>query len=89
MLALLYTKVYNGFMNTLLKKALDSRGITVLEASKKGASYQTLRKQYLGERAVGLKTVLLYERILDIPRYELRPDLWPSPFSEDPLPKIN
>lgn len=66
-------------MKNTLKIALDVRGLTVLEASKKGAPYQTLRKQYLGERAVGWKSALRYESILGIPRSELRPDLWPAP----------
>lgn len=62
-----------------MKEALDSRGLTVLGASKMGANYQTLRKHYRGERNVGERSVLLYERVLGIPRYELRPDLWPDP----------
>lgn len=65
-------------MNTL-KNALDRRGLTVLEASKMGAPYQTLRKHYRGERNIGEKSLLMYERILKIPRYELRPDLCPPP----------
>ncbi|MCR5562055.1 MAG: helix-turn-helix domain-containing protein [Desulfovibrio sp.] len=68
-------------MNTL-KEALDTRGLTVNEASKLGAKYQTLYKQYLGDRNVGPQTALFYERILGIPRSEIRPDLWPPAHTE-------
>ena len=65
-----------------LKEAFDSRNMTVLEASKLGAKYQTLYKQYLGERNVGPRAAILYERILGIPRSETRPDLWPPTEAE-------
>lgn len=70
-------------MKNTLKHALDDRGLTVLEASKKGAPYQTLRKHYLGERSVGWKSALRYENVLGIPRSELRPDLWPPSIEPD------
>lgn len=60
-----------------LKKSLDSRGLTPIEASKIGVPYHNIYKQYKGERNVGIKSALLYERVLGIPRSELRPDLWP------------
>ena len=44
-------------MNTF-KKALESRGITVMEASKQGLPYSTVRKHWLGERELGLKSVI-------------------------------
>ena len=62
-------------MNTF-KKALESRGITVMEASKQGLPYSTVRKHWLGERELGLKSVIRYEQILGIPRSELMPELF-------------
>ena len=70
-------------MNTL-KKALEKRGLTCLTASRLGAPYQTLYKQYRGERNIGVQSALLYERLLGIPRHELRPDLWPPAFPNTP-----
>lgn len=63
-------------MNTL-QKALDKRGLTPLEAAKKGVPYHNIFKQYQGIRNVGPKAAILYEEVLGIPRSELRPDLWP------------
>ncbi len=63
-------------MNTL-KKAFERRGLTCIEAARLGAPYQTLYKQYRGDRNVGVQSALLYEQLLGIPRSELRPDLWP------------
>lgn len=63
-------------MNTL-KQAFDRRGLTPAEAARKGGNYQTLWKQYRGERRVGPTAAMLYERLLGIPRSELRPDIWP------------
>ena len=42
-----------------------------------GVPFHNIYKQYKGERGVGPNSALLYERILGIPRSELRPDLWP------------
>ena len=61
-----------------LKIAFDSRGITPAEAARKAGNYQTLWKQYRGEREIGVRSALLYERLIGIPRSELRPDLWPT-----------
>ena len=60
-----------------LRKALEKRGLSCLDAAKKGVPYHNLYKQYRGLRGVGPAAAILYERILDIPRSELRPDLWP------------
>ena len=74
-------------MNTL-KLALDSRGLTCLEAAKRGVPYHNIFKQYRGLRGVGPRSAILYERILGIPRSELRPDLWPptTPPATSPAP---
>ncbi len=63
-------------MNTI-KQALETRGLTLKRAVEMGANYQTLWKQYRDERRVGPQSAILYEKILGIPRSELRPDLWP------------
>lgn len=73
----MYVLMYNkGFMNTF-KYALESRGLTVIEASKRGLPYSTVRKHWLGERELGVKSVLRYEKVLGIPRSELMPEFWP------------
>lgn len=60
-----------------LRKAFERRGLTCALAARLGAPYQTIYKQYNGDRNIGVRSVLLYERLLGIPRSELRPDLWP------------
>lgn len=47
-----------------------------MEASKLGLPYSTVRKHWLGERELGLKSVIRYEQILGIPRSELMPELF-------------
>lgn len=61
----------------ILKRALDSRGLTCREAAKMGVPYHNIFKQYRGLRGVGPQSAILYEEVLGIPRSELRPDLWP------------
>ena len=63
---------------TVLKQALDKRGITIRAAARTGIPYCTVWQQCKGLRPVGPKTALRYEKLLGIPRSELRPDLWPS-----------
>ena len=60
-----------------LKEALERRCLTWALAARLGAPYQTIYKQYKGDRNVGVRSALLYESVLGIPRSELRPDLWP------------
>lgn len=60
-----------------LKNAMDRRGLTIRQATALGAPYHNLFKQYHGLRSIGPKAAILYERLLGIPRSELRPDLWP------------
>ena len=51
-----------------------------------GVPFHNIYKQYKGERGVGPNSALLYERILGIPRSELRPDLWPPEVHWDGSP---
>lgn len=73
-------------MNTL-KIALDQRGMTCREAARLGVPYHNIFKQYNGLRGVGPQSALLYERILGIPRSELRPDLWPPATATPATPR--
>ena len=59
-----------------LKEALSRRGIDYKDAIKL-VPYHAFFKQYHGVRGIGPKTAILYERVLGIPRSDLRPDLWP------------
>ena len=56
-----------------------------MEASKQGLPYSTVRKHWLGERELGLKSVIRYEQILGIPRSELMPELSRQPSPAFPL----
>lgn len=74
--------MYNYAMN-MLKLALERRGLTVADVARQaaiaGIPLTTFYKHCSGKRTLGEKAVLRYERLLGIPRYELRPDLWPWP----------
>lgn len=66
-------------MNTF-KQALEDRGLSVPAAVRlSGCKYVTAWKHFTGERRVSAEMALVYERTLNIPRWELRPDLWPPP----------
>lgn len=66
-------------MNTF-KQALEDRGLSVPAAVRlSGCKYVTAWKHFTGERRVSAEMALVYERTLSIPRWELRPDLWPPP----------
>lgn len=54
-------------------------GVTALSAYKAGMSYQTVWCHLRGTRKVSAQNALNYERLVGIPRWELRPDLWESP----------
>ncbi|MBR4742024.1 MAG: helix-turn-helix transcriptional regulator [Desulfovibrio sp.] len=54
-------------MENLVKKALDARGITPIEASQAGIPYQSVYRQYRGQRQPPGTFALLYERVLGIP----------------------
>lgn len=73
-------KAYSAPMkNNTLRTAFDRLGLTPKDAAKcsNELKYVTLRQQYTGLRPVGPKAAILYERVLHIPKSELRPDLWP------------
>lgn len=65
-------------MNTQnsFREILTRYGYTANDAVSAGINRNTLQKHLSGERNIGVKMALLYERLLHIPRYVLRPDLW-------------
>ena len=50
-----------------------------MQAAEKGISYNTIAKHIQGKRNIGVRAALRYEKLLGIPRWELRPDLWDPP----------
>lgn len=72
----IHALMYNKSMNRL-KIAFQSRSLTPSGVAKAGLSLTTVQKHYYGSREVGPLYALKYERVLGIPRSELRPDLWP------------
>ena len=68
-----------------IQEILNGLGLTPATAAKQfGLPYHALFKQCKGERTVGPRCAILYERVLGIPRWELRPDLWPAPHEDSP-----
>ena len=47
-----WTNVHNVVMNTPFRSALESRGLTVNDVSKKGIDYSTVRKHFVGTRGI-------------------------------------
>lgn len=69
-----------------LKIAMDKRGQPLSSALKiDGVCYSTFRRHYKGLRSISAKDAIKYEKLLGIPRYELRPDLWAEPVSKETL----
>lgn len=64
-------------MENFVRKALDEYGITPSQAHKLGMPYQSVYRQYRGQRRPSGEFALLYEELLGIPREKIRPDLWP------------
>ena len=61
-------------MNT--KQIFDKYGQSPKTAQEKGLNYGSVYSHYSGYRTVTAEAALVYERVLGIPRWELRPDLW-------------
>lgn len=60
-----------------LQSIFKQHNLTLKQAAEQGIPYQTVYKQLKGTRSIGAKTAMRYHKILGIPLYELRPDLWP------------
>ena len=69
-------------MKNYVQEALDRRGLTPAEAHRRGMPYQSVYRQYRGQRKPSGEYAMLYERLLGIPRSEIRPDLWPPSDTE-------
>ena len=65
-----------------LKEIFRAHGLTASDAAKLGIPYDTIAKHCQGKRTIGVKAALRYEKVLGIPRWELRPDLWEPPTTE-------
>lgn len=73
-------------MKNLVRDALDRRGITPIEAHRRGMPYQSVYRQYHGTRKLSAEYAITYEQVLGIPREELRPDLWPPTEAAPTMP---
>jgi plasmid maintenance system antidote protein VapI len=62
-----------------LKQIFLEHGWTPMRAAETGISYNTIAKHIQGKRNIGVRAALKYEKLLGIPRWELRPDLWDPP----------
>lgn len=72
--------------DSTLKIAMDKRGQPLASALKiDGVCYSTFRRHYRGLRTISAKDAIKYEKLLGIPRYELRPDLWSEPVNKEAL----
>lgn len=71
-------------MKTHFEEIFSARGWVVSEVSKKhGIPHMTLRQHIKGTRSISAEQAIKYERLLGIPRSELRPDLWPPESSQN------
>ena len=74
---MLYSYEYTWNMKTALQIFLDKHGLTVADVVRMTRlPYMTVRQHALGDRHVSAESALRYERLLGVPRWELRPDLW-------------
>lgn len=65
-------------MKTPLAVILRKRGLSIADASRaSGIPYVTIAQHVRGARGISAALAIKYERLLGIPRSELRPDLWP------------
>lgn len=54
----------------------EKYGYTPKTARAMGLPYERFYSHFTGIRNISAESAILYERVLGIPRYELRPDLW-------------
>ena len=61
-------------------QAFTDTGLSIPEMAKvSGYPYTTVWRHVVGQRSISPEAVIVYENKLGIPRYKLRPDLWPAP----------
>lgn len=70
-------------MRTPLADILRKQGLSIADASRaSGIPYVTIAQHVRGARGISAALAIKYERLLHIPRSELRPDLWPPEKAE-------
>lgn len=75
----LNTFVYNADMKTF-RELFEERGLTPSKAAKvTGMPSVTIASHYYGARKISPESAIKYEKLLGIPRWETRPDLWSKP----------
>lgn len=75
----LNTFVYNADMKTF-RELFEERGLTPTKAAKvTGMPSVTIASHYYGVRKISPESAIKYEKLLGIPRWETRPDLWNKP----------
>ena len=57
---------------------MDARGLSPNDIAHMGIPYQTIYKQYHGDREVTADYALKIEYVSGIPKEEIRPDIWPN-----------
>ena len=62
-----------------VKDIFKRYGFEPKSAAKLGIPYCTIWQQLSGRRKIGAMAAVRYEKVLGIPRWEMRPDLWPPP----------
>lgn len=65
-----------------VKEIFGRYGITCVDCRQRGISYQTAYFHWSGRRRVSAAQAIRYEKLMGIPRWELRPDLWEPPHGE-------
>lgn len=65
-----------------VKEIFEKYGVTRAACRRCGMNYQTVQSHYNGTRQMKAEQALAYEKLMGIPRWELRPDLWEPPHGE-------
>lgn len=77
----LATNWYSQAMKNYTRiQAFTDTGLSIPEIARaSGYPYTTVWRHAVGQRTISPEAVIVYESKLGIPRYKLRPDLWPAP----------
>ena len=62
-----------------VKEVFEKYGVTRAACHRKGIRYTTAHSHWTGYRRVRPEQAIRYEKLMGIPRWELRPDLWEPP----------
>ena len=71
---------------SFVKKAFLQRGYTIETAVEGGLSKGTVTAHFYGYRKPSAEYAVKYEQLLNIPRSEIRPDLWPAVEKNSTIP---